>query len=107
MNDEHINNLLKWVIENGGKHSVCVKTNKSGVRGLYATKSFDKKNEDEEDNFVIKLPNKLIITPYHISTLFVDKKTKYSDVFKVAPELFDLKYPYKPNPTFKDKLENP
>jgi hypothetical protein len=75
----------------------------TGVRGLYASKDMNKgrlwETSETEDEPVIEIPNKLLVSPYHIRENYFDmhNKIKYSDVFELAPELFDPKYKYKPN----------
>ena len=66
--DPKIKTLLDWVHANGGSHNVIVKENKNGVRGLFSAKSFnkDKEKHDEEHPYLVKIPNNLIVSPYHI-----------------------------------------
>jgi len=54
--------MMDWVVEHGGVCNAETRIDKvTSVRGLYATKDFTEMTEP-----IIRIPNKLIITPYHI-----------------------------------------
>jgi hypothetical protein len=55
---------------------------------------------------LLKIPNKLLITPYHVSEREFGPNSNFKDVWSIAPELFDPKYPYKGNKQIKSKIEN-
>jgi len=51
------------------------------------------------------VPNKLIISPYHIAPKKFGSRT-FKEIFNLAPELFDDDYPVEPNYDIPSKLEN-
>ena len=51
------------------------------------------------------MPNKLIISPHHIAPKQFGSRT-FSEVFNIAPELFDVDHPIEPNYDIPSKLEN-
>lgn len=65
--------------------------------------------DDSEADTIMKIPNKLLVTPYHVANLWsIDPhgKVSYKEIFERSPELFDPKYKYKPNHTNKAKIDN-
>lgn len=55
---------------------------------------------------ILKIPNKLLITSYHVENRDFVPGIKYKEIFKMAPELFDPKYPYKQNREVKSRIDN-
>ena len=52
--------------------------------------------EKEEEDVLLKVPNKLLITSYHISRREAGRKgVSFKEIFGLSSELFDPKYPYK------------
>ena len=105
--------LIDWVLRNGGAHNVQVKEDSNGVRGLYSSRSFNtpdapKRSENEEPPFLVKIPSKLIVSPYHVQNqpFSTDGVTKYSDIFSKDPKVFDPKYKYKANNVVKSRIDN-
>lgn len=51
------------------------------------------------DRPLIQVPSHLLVTSFHVKPRNFDKhgKVKYQQVFEMAPEVFDPKYPYKDN----------
>ena len=80
------------------------------MRGLYSAKSFNLPGmpKSEEHQTIVKIPNKLMISSYHVKNQYFneEKKIKYSEVFDMIPELFDPKYKYKPNSSVKERIDN-
>ncbi len=62
-------------------------------------------SEDESD-IIMKIPNKILVTPYHVSYHEIANGTLYKDTFALSPELFDAKYPYKQSREVKSRFEN-
>jgi hypothetical protein len=99
-----------------------VLADKNGVRGLYSAKSFNLDVEErktrrreveagvtysqDESDLILKVPNKLLITPYHVGAREFVPGITYNVVFSRSPELFDPKYPYKPKKELRSKFEN-
>jgi hypothetical protein len=61
--------------------------------------------EDETD-IIMKIPNKLLVTPYHVGNHEIVSGLKYKDIFALSNELFDNNYPYKPSREVKSRYEN-
>ena len=61
--------------------------------------------EDETD-IIMKIPNKILVTPYHVSYHEIANGALYKEVFSACPELFDPKFPYKPSREVKSRKEN-
>ena len=108
--DQDIKRLFAWVEKHGGKHRVYVQQDKHGVRGLYSAQAFNsdpeeqarKKKEVEagvvnrmetdEEDVVIKVPNRLLVTPYHIGVREAGYgKDTYKEIFAGTRDLFDPK----------------
>ncbi|CDW87774.1 UNKNOWN [Stylonychia lemnae] len=102
--------LIDWVQAFGGTHNVVVKENESGVRGLYAGKSFNLPGmpKSEEHQTLVKIPNQLMISSYHVKNQYFNeqKQVKYAQIFDLIPEIFDPKYKYKPNSSVKERIDN-
>ena len=63
--------------------------------------------ETDEDDVLLKIPNKLLVTPYHIGVREAGYRGKtYKELFEGCRELFDPKYPYKQSRQIKSKMEN-
>lgn len=64
------------------------------------------KPPEDETDVLIKIPNKLLVTPYHIAPHEVGKGVAYREIFTWSSKLFDPRYPYKQSRTIKSKMEN-
>ncbi len=60
--------------------------------------------EDETD-IIMKIPNKILVTPYHVSYHEVSNGTLYKNIFALSRELFDPKFPYKQSREVKSRLK--
>ena len=101
---------------------MCVRADRNGVRGLYSAESFNMNEEElkkrraemskgvtiqnDETDVIMKMPNKLLITPYHVQAREFTNGVSYKEVFEISKELFDPKYPYKANKQVTSKMEN-
>lgn len=63
-------------------------------------------HSDDESDVIIKIPNKLLITSYHVSAREFYNGTTYKEIFERYPKLFNPKYPYKANKEVKSKIDN-
>jgi hypothetical protein len=98
--DQDIKRLFDWVESHGGKHRVSVRQNAYGVRGLYSSQDFNldpveqekrrkeveagvvRSMEQDEEDVLIKVPNKILVTPYHIGVREAGVKgITYKEVF--------------------------
>ena len=61
--------------------------------------------EDETD-IIMKIPNKILVTPYHVSYHEVSNGTLYKNIFALSRELFDPKFSYKQSREVKSRFEN-
>ena len=105
--------LIDWVLRNGGAHNVQVKEDQNGVRGLYSSRSFNtpdgpKRSENEEPPFLVKIPSKLIVSPYHVQNqpFSADGQVRYAEIFAKDPQVFDPKFKYKVNNVVKSRIDN-
>ena len=106
IDDPALQRLYDWVLANGGVVNCESRADReTGVRGLYASKDITDPNEP-----IILIPNKLLVSPYHIAHRSVAEWPggclKYSELFEVAPELFHPKFPLEPHSEIPEKLEN-
>jgi len=62
--------FFKWLADNGVHHKTRLGTNSEGIRGLFATEDLHLRDMcgSPGTKEVIRVPNKLIISPYHIKT---------------------------------------
>ena len=90
--DPKVQRLITWVRDNGGICEVETRIDIiSGARGLYTIREI---SNDEEP--IVQIPNKLIISPLKVTTLRLDaeKGNTFKEVFELSPKLFDAKFPY-------------
>ena len=75
------------------------------MRGLYATKDITDHTEP-----LIQIPNKLLVSPYHIThrplAEWQGGSLKYGELFEANPEVFHPKYPIEASTELPEKLEN-
>jgi len=95
--DPQMQKLFEWARSHGAVINGCTRIDK-GVRGFYTS--------DKAEDIVIKVPNKLIISPHHISSLPFHEKQPYQAVFSLAPQLFDPAHPTEPNDLCPEKIDN-
>lgn len=101
-NDPKIRTLIAWVRAQGGICNVEARRDKTtGVRGLYSSVEIK-----DEDTPLVQIPNKLIVSPLHVTQLLFAEGKQYKDVFKLCDVTFDPKYPFEPNDKVPTKLEN-
>ena len=79
-----LDRLYAWVRENGGIVNCESRQDAvTGLRGLYASEDLG------ENTTVIQIPNKLIVSPYHISKRNIAEweggELKYEALFESAP----------------------
>jgi hypothetical protein len=104
VDDPKIETLMAWIIEHGGSFNVEVRENiKTGVRGIYSSEDL---KDNYDDKIIIKIPNKLIISPLHTRSRQIGSNATFGDIFDLAKELFDPQYPYEQNQDVPTKMEN-
>jgi hypothetical protein len=60
--DPKVAAMIDWVVANGGVCNAETRINKTtGARGLYSTRDFTEMTEP-----IVRIPNKLIVSSYHI-----------------------------------------
>ena len=102
--DPKVERLIEWVRAHGGICNVETRVNKrSGARGLYTAKEIT-----SEDEPIVQVPNKMIISPLHVSVRpFSDQGSKtFKEIFALSPKLFDARFPFEPNELMPFKIDN-
>ena len=80
--DLKISAMINWVVEHGGACNAETRVDKvTGVRGLYAGKAFTEMTEP-----IVRIPNKLIISPYHIKNQLFNGNWKDEKLFAFSED---------------------